>query len=101
MNFCFSNFSTIPSAACSDFFEPNLLTIATLFIFKNGVTDELFARLSEYWSEEEIVEILGVVCMFGIFNRWNDSMATPLEDEAIEVGTRLLGPSDWTIGKHV
>jgi alkylhydroperoxidase family enzyme len=66
----------------------------------NGVTDELFSRLSEYWSEEEIVEILGVVCMFGIFNRWNDSMATPQEDEAIEVGTRLLGPSDWTIGKH-
>ena len=26
--------------------------------------------------------------------------AKPLEDEAIEVGTRLLGPSDWTIGKH-
>ncbi len=66
----------------------------------NGVTDELFSRLSEYWNEEEIVEILGVVCMFGIFNRWNDSMATPLEDEAIEVGTRLLGPSDWTVGKH-
>jgi len=27
-------------------------------------------------------------------------MATPLEDEAIEVGTRLLGPSDWMVGKH-
>ncbi len=56
----------------------------------NGVTDELFARLSEYWSEEEIVEILGVVCMFGIFNRWNDSMATPLKTKQLR-----LEPACW------
>ena len=31
-------------------------------------------------TEAQIVELLGVVCMFGVFNRWNDSMATPLEE---------------------
>lgn len=66
----------------------------------NAVTDEMYDQLAEHWDEEEIVEILGVVCMFGVFNRWNDSMATPLEDEPLEVGNRLLGPSDWTAGKH-
>lgn len=67
----------------------------------NGVTDDLYERLHEHWSEVEIVEILGVVCMFGVFNRWNDSMATTLEDEPLEVGERLLGPTDWVPGKHV
>ncbi len=66
----------------------------------NAVTDKLYARLAEYFSEAEIVEILGVVCMFGVFNRWNDSMATTLEEEPLEVGERLLGPADWTVGKH-
>ena len=66
----------------------------------NGVTDELYARLSHHWSEEEIVEILGVVCMFGVFNRWNDSMATPLEDEPMSTAGALIGTSGWEPGKH-
>ncbi len=46
----------------------------------NAVTDESYAALAEHWTESQIVELLGVVCMFGVFNRWNDSMATPLEE---------------------
>ena len=67
----------------------------------NAVTDEMYEALAAHWAEEEIVEILGVVCMFGVFNRWNDSMATPLEDEPLAMGEALLGESDWTAGKHV
>ena len=52
----------------------------------NDVSDELFARLRQHWSDNQIVEILGVVSMFGFMNRWNDSMATPLEEEPAEVG---------------
>lgn len=66
----------------------------------NEVTDDLYERLEAHWNEVEIVEILGVVCMFGVFNRWNDSMATTLEEEPLEVGDRLLGPADWDVGKH-
>ncbi len=66
----------------------------------NGVTDELYARLAEHWSEPEIVELLGVVCMFGVFNRWNDSMATALEDEPLEMGQALLSETDWDPTKH-
>ncbi|HEY3078248.1 MAG TPA: carboxymuconolactone decarboxylase family protein [Burkholderiales bacterium] len=66
----------------------------------NAVTDELFAELRRHWSEEEIVEILGVVAMFGFLNRWNDSMATPLEPLAAAIGEKFLGNRGWTAGKH-
>ncbi len=66
----------------------------------NGVTDDLHSRLAEHWSETEIVEILGVVCMFGVFNRWNDSMATPLEAEPMATADALIGRAGWTAGKH-
>jgi alkylhydroperoxidase family enzyme len=66
----------------------------------NGVTDEIYDAMAAHWSEEEITEILGVVCMFGVFNRWNDSIATTLEDHAIDVTEPLLGDKGWEIGKH-
>ena len=66
----------------------------------NAVTDELFAQLKQHWSEEEIVEILGVVAMFGFLNRWNDSMATPLEPLAKDIAEKALGSRGWTAGKH-
>ena len=66
----------------------------------NGVTDELYDRLAEHWTEDEIVEILGVVCMFGVFNRWNDSMATPLEEEPAARAGELIGAQGWEVGKH-
>ena len=66
----------------------------------NAVTDESYAALAEHWDEAQIVEILGVVCMFGVFNRWNDSMATPLEEVPLARATELLGDAGWTVGKH-
>ena len=66
----------------------------------NDVTDELFARLRQHWNEGQIVEILGVVSMFGFMNRWNDSMATPLEEEPVVVGEKHLDKLGWSAGKH-
>ena len=66
----------------------------------NGVTDEIYAELAAHWDEDQIVEILGVVCMFGVFNRWNDSIATTLEPDAIAITEPLLGDKGWEIGKH-
>jgi alkylhydroperoxidase family enzyme len=66
----------------------------------NDVSDELFARLRQHWSDNQIVEILGVVSMFGFMNRWNDSMATPLEEEPAEVGEKHLASRGWSAGKH-
>lgn len=67
----------------------------------NGVTPEIGQRLRDHWDEGEVVEILGVVALFGFLNRWNDSMATPLEAEAQEVGDQFLADHGWSKGKHV
>lgn len=66
----------------------------------NDVNDELFARMKQHWSEGQIVEITAVIALFGFMNRWNDTMATPLEEEPIEVGEKHLAGHGWTVGKH-
>lgn len=67
----------------------------------NDVTDELYQKLAFYWQDAEIVEILGVIGMFGFFNRWNDSMATPIEEEPLAVAGKLIGDKGWQPGKHL
>lgn len=67
----------------------------------NDVTDELFAQLRKHWSDDEVVEIVGVISMFGFMNRWNDTMATPLEPAPIHVGEKFLADHGWSVGKHV
>lgn len=66
----------------------------------NGVDDHIAENLRQYWNEGEIVEILGVIALFGYLNRWNDSMGTELEKDATESGEKLLKQSGWTPGKH-
>ncbi len=66
----------------------------------NAVTDEQFAQLQQQWSDSEITEILGVVALFAFLNRWNDTMATPLEASPAAVATQALGDQGWTAGKH-
>lgn len=60
----------------------------------------MFANLRRYWDEEQIIEIVGVIATFGFLNRWNDTLATPLEDEPIAIGERFLAPNGWNVGKH-
>ena len=67
----------------------------------NAVDAELMARMKENWSEDQIVQILGAVCLYGFLNRWNDSMATDLEEAPKKMGERVLAEGGWTGGKHV
>ena len=66
----------------------------------NGVTDGHFVELRKYWSEEQIVELLGVIAMAGFLARWNVTMATPIEPEPNEVGEKYLAPLGWSAGAH-
>jgi uncharacterized peroxidase-related enzyme len=66
----------------------------------NAVDDAIGAALREHWDDGEIVEILGVVALFGYLNRWNDSMGTTLEAGAIAAGQRHLRHTGWSPGKH-
>jgi uncharacterized peroxidase-related enzyme len=67
----------------------------------NAVTDQQFAELQRHWSDGEIVELLGVVAMFGFLNRWNDTMATPLEAVPLAVAVKAAGGKGWSAGKHL
>ncbi len=66
----------------------------------NAVDAELMQRMRQHWSDDQIVEILGVISLYGFLNRWNDSMATELEDSPIQMGERVLSSGGWTGGKH-
>lgn len=45
----------------------------------NGVTDPMFADLTNYFSEDAQLEIVSVIALFGFLNRWNSTLATDLE----------------------
>lgn len=66
----------------------------------NTVNAEIKERLHLYWDEGEIVEMLGVISLFGYLNRWNDSMGTTIEEGAVESGEKYLGQYGWEKGKH-
>tara|TARA_B100000676_G_C18018303_1_gene811022 strand:+ start:111 stop:701 length:591 start_codon:yes stop_codon:yes gene_type:complete len=66
----------------------------------NSVDAELEEKLRIYWNEGEIVEILGVISLFGFLNRWNDSMGTSIEVGAIESAEKYLTKNGWNKGKH-
>lgn len=67
----------------------------------NDVTDAMFAELKRHWTESQIVEIVAVIALFGFLNRWNDTFATPLEEEAIAAGEKYLARGGWQPGKHL
>jgi alkylhydroperoxidase family enzyme len=67
----------------------------------NAVDADLMREMKKYWSEQQIVQILGAVCLYGFLNRWNDSMATDLEESPRAMGERVLAPGGWTGGKHL
>ena len=66
----------------------------------NNVDKSISDELHKYWNDGEIIEMLGVISLFGYLNRWNDSMGTTLETEAIKSGEKHLHKTGWNIGKH-
>ena len=49
----------------------------------NQATDADFAELRRHFDDGEIVEIVGMIALFGFLNRWNDTMATELEEHPL------------------
>jgi uncharacterized peroxidase-related enzyme len=69
-------------------------------VVPNAVDAITKEALYKYWDEGEIVEMLGVISLFGYLNRWNDSMGTTLEAAAIDSGNQFLGKNGFEVGKH-
>lgn len=64
-------------------------------------TQEQFDELYRYFDEGQVVEIVASIALFGFLNRWNDTMATELEELPAQVASDLIGDSfGWDVGKH-
>ena len=69
-------------------------------IVPNEASADDFEELRKYFSDDEIVEIVASIALFGYLNRWNDTMATELEEKAANVAGRIISDVGWDIGKH-
>ena len=58
-----------------------------------------FEELRRHWDDGQIVEILAVIGLFGFLNRWNDTMATDLEEIPLAFADDRYG-EHWEPGKH-
>ena len=66
----------------------------------NEATDAQFQALEEFYSDRQIVQIVAVIAIFGFLNRWNDTMATTLEENPVAFAREALSSLDWQVGKH-
>ena len=64
------------------------------------VTPEHHAELAKHFDALQIVELTGVIALFGFLNRWNDALATTLEAEPRAFAAKALSPAGWDVGKH-
>ena len=64
-------------------------------------TPEDFDEAYKHFDEGQVVEIVASIALFGFLNRWNDNMATALEDMPLAFARDRLGDSPWEAGKHV
>ena len=69
-------------------------------VVPSEVTDADFAVLRTHYDEESIVEIVAVIALFGLLNRWNAALATVLEPEPLASAIRHLEPLGWSAGMH-
>ena len=66
----------------------------------NETGEQHFAELHKHFSDEEIIELVAVVSMFGWLNRWNDTMATELESGPLAFARERLAPHGWSGDRH-
>lgn len=66
----------------------------------NEASAEDFDELKKYYSDDQIVEIVASIALFGYLNRWNDTLATELEEVPSKVADRAIGAVGWMAGKH-
>ncbi|MDH4073088.1 MAG: carboxymuconolactone decarboxylase family protein [Gammaproteobacteria bacterium] len=62
---------------------------------------EDFDEVYRHFDEGQVVEIVASIALFGFLNRWNDTMATELEELPANVARDTLGQGyGWVPGKH-
>jgi alkylhydroperoxidase family enzyme len=55
---------------------------------------EMFAALEDEFSENDVIEIVSIISLFGFLNRWNSLMNTELE----ALPARYIGDREGLVG---
>lgn len=66
----------------------------------NAASQAEFDALKQHYSDRQIVEIVAVISLFGFLNRWNDTMATRLEEAPSAFASGVFRSGHWEPGKH-
>ena len=66
----------------------------------NAVEPRHMVALSEHFTVKQTIEVVAVISLFGFLNRWNDTMATTLEDSPKSFAAESLSAQGWVAGKH-
>lgn len=66
----------------------------------NATTAAHVDELRRHFTETEILDLVAMISLFGFLNRWNETMATALEDEPRAFGHTHLTTQGWEPGKH-
>jgi len=66
----------------------------------NAVSGEHLAALRRFFDDDEIIEIVATIAFMAFLNRWNDTLATPLEAAPRDFAEHHLKATGWSIGKH-
>lgn len=69
-------------------------------VVPNEANAAVFTEVKRYFDDGEIVEIVAAIALFGYLNRWNDTMATDLEDYPQQIAAELISGKGWEPGKH-
>lgn len=66
----------------------------------NAVEPTHMDALRQHFTDKQCVEIVAVISLFGFLNRWNDTMATTLEDSPRAFASNALANTGWESAKH-
>ena len=85
------------------FSEPEraaLRLAARAAVVPNLVEDADMAAVRTHFGDPGAVDLVAVIALFGWLNRWNDTLATTLEQEPAAWAGSKLGAKGWAAGKH-
>ena len=66
----------------------------------NAATADDFEAARAFFDDDQLTAIVAVCSFFGFLNRWNDTMATALEESPRHFGETVIASNGWEAGKH-
>jgi uncharacterized peroxidase-related enzyme len=83
----------------SSHYEPSEVALLDLAFASGEVPNKAnkahFDQLKEFYSKEQILEVVAVISFFGFLNRWNDTFGTEIEAVPANYLQNELKPANW------